>query len=78
MVIILHHFGEKGSEYEELTLLALNMLFFSCNLYWAGYVYLTYYKFPKYMGKYLQEAFFGVGVLIDKKLKDISANARIN
>jgi len=78
LVIILHHFGEKGSEYEEMTLLGLCMVFWSCNLYWAGSVFLLYYKFPNYIGKYLQETFFGVGVLLDKKLKKISANARIN
>jgi len=78
LVIILHHFGEKGSEYEEMTLLGLTMVFWSCNLYWAGSVFLLWYKFPNYIGKYLQETFFGVGVLLDKKMKKISANARIN
>jgi predicted TIM-barrel fold metal-dependent hydrolase len=71
LVIILHHFGEQGAEYEEMTLLGLCMVFWGCNLYWAGYVFLTYYRFPNYMAKYLQEMFFGVGVLIDKKLKNI-------
>ena len=78
LVIVLHHFGEKGAEYEEMTLLGLCMIFWSCNIYWAGYVFLTYYKFPNYMGKYLQELFFGVGVLIDKKIKKIASNSRMN
>ena len=61
-----------------MTILGLCMAFWSCNIYWAGNVFLCYYKFPDYMGKYFQETFFGVGVLVEKKIKKIKANSRMN
>ena len=72
-VIIMHHYSEPGREYEEMFLLILTLVFWGCNSYWAGYVYLLYFKFPDYIGKYLNETLFGVGVIVDKKLKKWTA-----
>ena len=78
LVVVLHHFGEAGAEYEEMTILGLVLVFFFCNLYWVGSIWLMHYKFPNYMNKFFKESFFGVGVLVQKKLKEINDNSRMH
>ena len=75
LIVILNHFGVKGEEYQEITLLFLTLIFFGTNIYWAGYVFLLEYKFPRYISKYCVEVLFGVGVLAEKKLKEWSDRA---
>ena len=50
-------------------LLLVTLVFWACNGYWAGYVYLLYFSFPDYIGKYINETLFGVGVMVDRRLK---------
>ena len=69
LVIILNHYGEAGKEYEEMFLLMLTLVFWGCNGYWGGYVYLFYFSFPDYIAKYVNETLFGVGVMVDRRLK---------
>lgn len=52
MIVILNHYGNKGEEYQEISLLLLNFVFFGTNAYWVGYVVLLEYKFPIYIVKY--------------------------
>ena len=77
LVIILHHYGEAGREYEEMFLLLLTIVFWGCNAYWAGFVYLLFYKFPDYIGKYVNETLFGVGVVVDRRLKKWNNRAEV-
>lgn len=68
-VVVLHYFGKKGEEYQEIGLMLLTLLMLGTNVYWIGYIHLIQHKFPHYISKYIQEAFMSVGVLVEQKLE---------
>jgi hypothetical protein len=67
-VIILNSYGKPGMEYEECTLMFLVIAFIAINMQYMVYMILLKFKFPDYISKYIIEAFFSVGILVQRKI----------
>jgi hypothetical protein len=63
-IVILNYFGQPGMEYEECTLMFLVLVFNGINIYYALNFMLLKFRFPDYISKYIIEAFFSVGILV--------------
>jgi hypothetical protein len=63
-IVILNYFGQPGMEYEECTLMFLVLVFNGINIYYALSFMLLKFRFPDYISKYIIEAFFSVGILV--------------
>lgn len=68
-IIVIRYYGEPGQEYAEMTLMAIVTIFLFTNIYWMGQVLLLNFKFPDYIAKYMQQAFFASGAGMSQKLK---------
>lgn len=53
-IIILAGYGDPGSEYAEMTLMAFLFIFWGTNTYWIGQMILLDFKFPAYISNYLK------------------------
>jgi len=71
ILVILKHFSVPGEAYQELSLLGLTLGFWATNAYWVGYVFLLCQRFPDYINKYLSEALFSMGSLVDQKVRQL-------
>lgn len=69
-VIILNSYGQPGMEYEECTLMFLVLAFIAINMQYMVYCILLKFKFPDYISKYIIEAFFSVGIMVQRKIDD--------